>query len=157
DRNTRADHQTAVQPIHCGAVGELELPVGKGALHDLDGVRGPPDRCDEVVGANAARSMLQPEADLRLDARVRQAGEPDDGAITFGTDQRAVVDRSPDRLVDAVARPDGAVGEADLAADRLPSLRQAVAVQRTRRLITLRRRETGVGIGERWCYARRLG
>ena len=69
----------------------------------------------------AARRRLQAEADLGLDARVEQAVERNRASIARSEARGAVVDRAPDRLVNAVARPDGAVGEADLAPEGLPA------------------------------------
>ena len=127
--------QAAVQAVAGGAVGELELPARVVALHDLDGVRDPLDALEQdPPGLPSAARRLQAEADLGLDARLRQAGERHHATrCRRRADQRAVVDRAPDRLVDAVARPDAAVGEADLAADRFqPRQRGARAARALR-------------------------
>src|SRR6478672_1348971 len=117
ERHWRTDDQLAMQPIVRRGIWQREFPGWMVALHDLDGMRYPPDALDEVA---LIRRGAQPEADLGLDSRIDEPGERDACTVTGGADKRAVIDGPPNGLVDAVARPDGTVGEADLAADAPP-------------------------------------
>lgn len=63
------------------------------------------------------RRAAEAEGDLRLEARLEQGGEID-GLGGVQRAQGGVVHVAPDRRIDPVFRPDGPVGEADLAADR---------------------------------------
>src|SRR5512138_2825373 len=123
------------------------------ALDDLDRVRHPLDAFDQRP---LARRLPQPEADLRLDARIHQAGERYARPLLGRAYQRAVVDRPPDRLVDAIPRPDRAIGEADLASDGPPSGGKPVLVQRTRRLVAGFGGKAGITLAERRDLARRF-
>src|ERR1041385_3145303 len=114
-----------MQTVICRAVREGKLPVRVRALHDLDGVRHPLDAIDKVL---SMRCATQAKADLGFDARSDQAFERYACAIAVGADESSVVHRAPDRLMYAVARPEGAIGEADLAAHRPPAACKAMLV-----------------------------
>src|SRR5688572_14210300 len=73
----------------------------------------------------------------------------DRGAVVVGANQRAVVHRSPHRLVHAIALPERAVGEADLPAHGLPTSGKPVLVQLARRGIAVRGREARISLAER--------
>jgi hypothetical protein len=75
--------------------------------------------CPSMPGA-AGR---QAQHDLRLDAGFCQTVKRNLEPVARELLDRAVVDIAPDRRVDPVFRPDGPVGEPDLAADRTLSAR----------------------------------
>src|SRR5215471_7366980 len=75
------------------------------------------------------RRRLQAEANLRLYARINESCEQNSGLIVPRLDERAIIYRSPDWLVDTIAGPDCPIREADLAPNRVPACRQAVRVK----------------------------
>ena len=141
-------NQPAMQPVVGRAIRDRDLPVGVVALDDLHRMRDPFDAGKELGNIARLWWTMQLEADLRLDARLREPLEPHFGAIALCLNQAAVVDHAPHRLVDAVARPQGAVGKADLATRRLPSSRQAMRMQRARPRIAGFGREARVAFAE---------
>ena len=101
--------------------------------------------CVRPAPSGGETALLDPElAWLRL----RQDGEGPRGPIPMREDHGAVIERAPHRLVHAVARPEGAVGEADLAPAQLPAARQARRVQPRRGAIARGRVERGIALAE---------
>src|SRR4051812_21899820 len=117
-----------MQAVRRGAIGKLEFPSRKAALDNLDGMGDPIDRLEQSLDARAARRRLKCEADLRLDARVDEAFQRNNGSIAQRTGERAIVDGAPDRLADPKAGPDGGVCEAGLAPHPQPAPLPAGAV-----------------------------
>ena len=99
--------------------------------------------------ALARQRRGEPEHDLGLDARLVQAVDVDRRGAAGRLHDGAVPHHRPHRPVDAVARPDRAVGEADLAADRAPALRDAPRVQRGERLVAALDVEVRIAVGHR--------
>ena len=123
----------------------LELPVRKVRLHDLESGRDPLDRAQHVrvrpsvTGTGPARpnttSGSMRGSTMRASDRSRDAI----GRVLH----RLAPRMRPHRLIDAVAWPDRAVGETDLATDRLPPVtrRDAArsrAARRRQRQVELR-------------------
>jgi hypothetical protein len=106
-----------------GAVRRLEFPAGEMALHDLEPRRHPLDRREHRQGVVGRRNRSgELEHDFRLDARLGEALQFQ-GCHPSGREMDGVrPDMRPHRLVDAIARPDRAVSEPDLAADPHPAL-----------------------------------
>ena len=88
------------------------------------------------------------EHDLRLDAGFGQAVQGNLERLAREVADRAVVDVAPDRRVDAVFRPDGSVGESDLAADRTLSARFSLRADRRRYVVSILQSEVGIHFGE---------
>src|SRR5690349_13951672 len=99
------------------------------ALHDLHGMGDPVDRREERLRLAGGGRGLQAKGHLWLDTRLDESLERHEGAAVPRKDQGAIVYGAPHGLVNAVAGPKGAVGEADLAADRLPTPGHAMAMQ----------------------------
>jgi len=123
-----------VQAVVGRAVGNGHFPLRVVALHDFDAVGDPLDAAEQrlrVPGDRRAR--FEAEADFRLDARLDQPRKRHDCFIFFRKNKSPIINSTPHGLVDAIAFPERAVGEADLAADELPALRQAMGMQLARR------------------------
>ena len=115
DRHRRPDHQRPVQPVGGDRVRQPELPVAERALHDLEPVRDPVDaREDRRLVARHRRRGREVQHDLRLDPRLGERPDRNLGAPSLRVRDRRVVGVAPDRLVDAVHRPEAAIGEPDL-------------------------------------------
>src|SRR5205814_7485537 len=95
-------------------------------------------------------------ADLGLDAGSHETRERCTRVVIVRANQRAVVDRAPDRLMHAVALPDRAIGEADLAPYRPPPASEAMLVQGARSLIARFGRQARIALAERRHLARAL-
>ena len=102
-----------------------EFPVREMALHDLEARRDPFDRrqaspAGSSVSGTGAFSLNTTSGSIRGCTNAFSGSD----ACAVRREMHGVrPDMRPHRLIDAVARPDRAVGEADLAADRPPALR----------------------------------
>jgi hypothetical protein len=148
ERNRSSDHEATVETVVRRAIRNSDFPIGMVALHDLHRVCHPLYARKQFRHFARAGDPLELERDLGLDARLREATELDARPVFFRLNQRAVVDRAPHRLVDAVALPERAVRESDLAPERLPALRDAMRVQRTRAGVARFRREARIALAE---------
>src|SRR3954466_1129131 len=93
-----------MQSVVRGGIGERELPARVMALNDLDRVRHPFDAVEEAA---LRWRGAQTEADLGFDPRVDEVLKRHPRAVMGSSYQRAIVNRAPDRLPAAIARPDG--------------------------------------------------
>ena len=101
------------------AIGQEKAPLGEVRVDDLEAVRHPVDRRRHSASLMpAARRTCEAEHDLGLEPRLHEGRERHARLAAVDELERGVPDRAPDRRVHAVARPDAAVGEADLVADR---------------------------------------
>jgi len=82
-------------------------------------------------------------------ARLQEAGERQRRAAVFCAVNAVLPGMRPHRPVDAVARPDRAVGEADLAPDRPPALGAAAILDEREYVVGLSDTEVGPRGGER--------
>src|SRR5271168_4624301 len=117
-RMTRSDKEPRMQAVGGDRVWRLERPVREDRLHDLKTVSDPVDAADERLLIHAGlRRGRKAEHDLWLYTGFGQALQRNLERIAGEVANRAVVHIAPDRRIDAVFRPDGPVGETDLAAD----------------------------------------
>ena len=123
-------------------VGWREFPVGEDRLHDFKAVRDPVDAIQHrrIVHAGIRRAG-EAEDDLRLDARLDEVAQRPATRCRAEVGHGAVGHIAPVRRVDAVFRPDGAIGEADLAADDCLAARGKFFPQQRRDLVGLLERQ----------------
>ncbi len=144
DGDRCTNHEGAVQSACRRAVGAGKLPAGEMALHDFEPRCHPLDTCQHDSGIVRHRHRcFQLEHDFRLDPRLHKPPQLHRGAPMGGKLDRVRPHVRPYRLPHAVARPDRAIGEADLAPHRLPPLRAAAALDLAKHRIAIRDTERG--------------
>ena len=120
-------------------------------MHDLESGGDPRDRVEHAARVAGRRQRRrQPEHDLGLDARLVQAGQRRASPRRRARARPCGPTPRPHRPVDAIARPDRAVGEADLAADRAPASAPTRRSCRSREhLVRALDVELRIGVGDR--------
>src|ERR1700735_1419149 len=147
---TRSDKQSSMQAASGDSVCRLERPVRKDRLHDLKAVRDPVDAADEGVLIHAGLGRgRKAEHDLRLDPGLGQALQRSLERLAAEVADRVIVDKTPDRRVDAVFLPDGPVGESDLAADGTLATRLSLRTDGCRYFVSILKCKVGIDFGER--------
>jgi hypothetical protein len=143
----RPGQQPPVQRRARDGVGRAEAPAGEDGLHHFEPQRQRLDAGPQRLGRHPRpRHGGKAQDDLGLDPRLGQARQRH-GRGAKGLHGR-VVDRPPDRGVDAVFVPDRVVGEAELAAHRALAPRLPQGLKPGGRLIGLGQTETRIGRGE---------
>src|ERR1700734_3869844 len=146
---TRSDEEPPVEAVGGDGVCRSKRPIRVDRLHDLKAVGDPIDAMDERLLVHAGRGRRrQAKPGLWFDAGFRQAQDGDLECVAREVADGAVVDIAPDRRIDAVFRPDGPVGETDLAADRTLSAGFSLRADGRRNVVSISKSKVGIDFGE---------
>src|ERR1700694_935965 len=139
------NNQDAMETGVRNRISGRHFPGGVMAPDDLESKRGPADGGTDL-GRRGTRLHIgcQPHGDLGLDSRSDQFLQADFGSVRYG----AIVDRRPERTVQAQLTPDVLIGEAELETDSC----RAVAAPGVEKCHSCA--EPGASLGSKRSYSR---
>jgi len=141
ERMSHPDQQRAMEAVGGDSISGGKLPSGKDRLNNSASMRDPLHARKQggFVHVRSGRPG-KTEDDFRLDKRFGKSGQRQ-GCRSAKVMHCGIVDMAPDRCVDFILLPDGAIGEADFPPKPLLTVRFALAIEKGSHDVGLRERQ----------------